>query len=224
MIDELRYVDWTKPLNVALEAKEAYRKKGKVIWTEEMRLAKKAIEQWNEFEPRPRFAIICGDLANDFPGQEYRNKQVEDFKKVFEAISTEIPLVLLPGNHDIGNTPTNEAIDAYRSTFGDDYFSFWVDGVMFIVLNVQYHKDRSQTEEYAKKHDLWLEEQLKDAKNGNYKHVIVFQHVPWFLHDVNEPDDIIVSYFLLLLFIYLNFILLSSTFLSCSLLFSFSLF
>ena len=97
--------------------------------------------------------------------------------------------MLLGGNHDLLNTPTKESIEEYTKEFGDDYYSFWVGGVMFIVLNVQLNKDHSKAEDLYQAQDQWLDKQLADAKSGNYSHVIVFQHVPWFLKDVDEAED-----------------------------------
>ena len=59
--------------------------------------------------------------------------------------------------------------------------------MFFVVLNSQYYKDSTLVEESKKEHDLWLDEQLKHAKNA--KHTVVFQHIPWFLQSVEEKDD-----------------------------------
>lgn len=194
LIDQLKYVDWSvDDISIPLAQSKAYRDRGISVWDEEIRLSKLAIEQWNQMIPKPKFVIICGDLVDDFPGCKHRDAQLADFKKTFELLDTSIPLVLLPGNHDLLNCPTPETVDEYRNMFGDDYFVFWVDGVFFIVINVQYYKDRTLTQEYAEIHDKWLDRQLEEAKSRDYKHIIVFQHIPWFIHDVNEPLDEIVS-------------------------------
>jgi predicted MPP superfamily phosphohydrolase len=46
---------------------------------------------------------------------EIRQKQETDFKKIFEKLDPEIPLICLSGNHDISNTPTTETIDSLVS-------------------------------------------------------------------------------------------------------------
>ncbi|XP_054152567.1 serine/threonine-protein phosphatase CPPED1-like [Oppia nitens] len=157
-------------------------------WDEEIQLTEEAIRQWNSMKPKPKFVVICGDLVDDFPGHEpRRQRQLDDFMHAFEKLNRDIPLVLLGGNHDFLNTPTHESIAAYKTNFGDDYFTFWVDGCMFIVINVQYYKDHQLVEDLYAEHDQWLTKQLAEAKAGNYKHVIVFQHIPWFLHNIDEP-------------------------------------
>uniref|UniRef100_T1IS27 Calcineurin-like phosphoesterase domain-containing protein n=1 Tax=Strigamia maritima TaxID=126957 RepID=T1IS27_STRMM len=115
-------------------------------WDKEVALTRKAIRAANEMQPRPKFFVVCGDLLDAFPDEkpDMREEQEHDFKTVFSQLSSEIPLVCVCGNHDIGNTPSRQTVSAYRSSFGDDFFSFWVGGVFFIVLNSQYYWDSSE--------------------------------------------------------------------------------
>lgn len=161
------------------------------VWSEDLAIFKDAITEWNALNPIPKFVTICGDLVNDMPQDPHNNrsKQLNDFKNALTSLRKEIPLVLLGGNHDFLNTPTNASIKEYTDQFGDDYYSFWVKGVMFIVLNVQLYKNNTEAPEHYKAQDQWLDQQLLDAKSSNYSHVIVFQHVPWFLHNITEQDD-----------------------------------
>ena len=52
----------------------------------------------------------------------------------------------------------------YKSSFGDDYFSFWVQGCHFLVLNSQFYEDSSLVPELAKEHDKWLDSELEKSK------------------------------------------------------------
>jgi len=77
--------------------------------------------------------------SKEFPGaKELRDKQYQDFVKVFKELAPEIKLVCVCGNHDIGDTPSKETLQVYKSQFGQDYFHFWAGGVKFVVLNSQY--------------------------------------------------------------------------------------
>ena len=87
----------------------------------------------------------------------------------------------------LGNRPTKESIYRYKSIWGDDYFSFWSHGCLFIVLNSQFYEDCSLTQDLAQKQDAWLDEILKEAKVA--KHTFVFQHIPWFLKDPDEDKE-----------------------------------
>ncbi|KAI7688801.1 hypothetical protein SSS_04881 [Sarcoptes scabiei] len=190
MIHQFQTISYNNTFEECRTRIEEYKRNALSKWTEEIRLTKTAIEQWNRMRPRPRFVVLCGDLVNDFPGEPLRRKQLDDFKRTFvENLDDSIPLVLLPGNHDILDVPTSESIENYRQEFGDDYFAFWVDGVMFIVINAQYYKDSSKVKQLALIHEQWIDEKLLEAKQNQYKHIIIFQHIPWFIHDVDEPED-----------------------------------
>jgi hypothetical protein len=60
---------------------------------------------------------------------------------------------------------------------------------MFIVINVQFYKNHTEVKELYEEQDKWIDEKLEEAKNGSYKHVIVFQHISWFLYNISEPLD-----------------------------------
>ena len=79
----------------------------------------------------------------------------------------------------------------YRSSFGDDYFSFWTGGVFFIVINSQYYYDSSGVKEIYDEQNAWLDERLKEGARSKFGPVI-FQHIPWFLEN---PDDEKTDYF-----------------------------
>ena len=83
-------------------------------------------------------------LCLSYVGEKKKAAQEADFKAVYAGLHEDIPLVCVCGNHDIGNTPTHDSITNYQRSFGDDYFSFWVGGVMFLVLNSQFFEDDSQ--------------------------------------------------------------------------------
>ncbi|XP_074052544.1 serine/threonine-protein phosphatase CPPED1 isoform X1 [Macrotis lagotis] len=158
-------------------------------WKEEIRLTEQAIQAINKLDPKPKFFVLCGDLVHAMPGTLWRENQTKDLKKVLKDINKEIPLVFVSGNHDIGNVPTAEAIDEYHQTWGDDYFSFWVGGVLFLVLNSQLYVDSSKCPNLKQAQDQWLDIQLAMAKQRKCKHAIVFQHIPLFLKNANEEDD-----------------------------------
>lgn len=46
-----------------------------------------------------------------------------------------------------------------------------------------------QVKELEEEHSSWLDQQLEEAKSGGYKHVIVFQHIPWFLRHPDEEKE-----------------------------------
>lgn len=97
-------------------------------WDKEVANTKKAIKAANSLSPKPRFFIVCGDMVNAFPWEEYNDPQEKDFKEVFKELDPSIPLVCVCGNHDVGDTPTHQSLKKFRSNFGNDFFTFWVGG------------------------------------------------------------------------------------------------
>lgn len=73
----------------------------------------------------------------------------------------------------------------YRHNFGHDYFSFWCGGVLFLVLNSQYYKSGSNVKELAAEQNEWLSEKLNTHKG---QRIIIFQHIPWFIENINEDN------------------------------------
>jgi 3',5'-cyclic AMP phosphodiesterase CpdA len=135
---------------------------------------------------RPDLVINSGDIA--FDGPSHRD-DLEFAKTQHDALAT--PCRYLPGNHDIGDNPTQigpapsqpvtaQNLQAYRSIFGEDRWCFDAAGWRFIGLNslIMNTGLASETEQFD-----WLASQLSDA---NGKPVALFLHKPLYL---NAPDD-----------------------------------
>ncbi|KAM6424437.1 serine/threonine-protein phosphatase CPPED1 [Liasis olivaceus] len=155
-------------------------------WEAELQLTRQAVEAINRLNPKPKFFVLCGDLIHGMPGTEWREAQIRDLKNVLKGLRSNIPLVFVSGNHDLGNTPTLETISDYCQQWGDDYFSFWLGGVFFLVLNSQLYFDASQCPELKEAQDAWLEQQLAVAEKKKCRHAVVFQHIPLF---ISKPDE-----------------------------------
>ncbi|KAL0179651.1 hypothetical protein M9458_025093, partial [Cirrhinus mrigala] len=78
---------------------------------------------------------------------------VKDLKEALRGTDPNIPLVFVSGNHDLGNTPTPETVEQFCRDWGDDYFSFWVGGVLCLVLNSQFFFDSSGCPELMEAHE-----------------------------------------------------------------------
>jgi len=169
---------------------EGYVEKQKDVgWQQEIGWSRELVRQVNNMQPRPRFMVICGDLLDAWPDTQaqMRGDQEKDFKNVFQNLM--VPCVCVCGNHDIGNQPSMESVSRYRSSFGDDYFSFWCNGVYFLVLNTQYYEDSSKVPQIAREQEIWLDQQLTKVKKRKPKHAVVFQHIPLFLNNADEEKE-----------------------------------
>jgi len=91
-----------------------------------------------------------------------------------------------PGNHDMGNRLTAENADRFVSVFGREYESFELKGWRFIVGNSQYWRPTDE-ERRRTLYELWMEEQLENAKARGEK-VIVATHIPPYVSLCYEPD------------------------------------
>lgn len=154
---------------------------------QETALVERAVQHINRL--RPRFVIVCGDLTNATPGHARYLAQVQQYKRDFSQIDSDIPLVCVCGNHDIGGQPTSKSIASYHEHFGDDYFSFWVGGVCNVILNSTVIHNPTGAPEVLEAQQAWLERQLAEAQEAQAKHILLFQHHPMFLNEAGEPDQ-----------------------------------
>jgi len=135
---------------------------------------------------RPDLVVNSGDLAFDAP----TNRDDLDFAKTLHD-ALPVTCRYLPGNHDIGDNPTEVGPapsqpvterdrQIFLSLFGEDRWQFEAAGWCFIGLNslVMNTGLASEAEQFE-----WLASQL--SVTGG-KPVALFLHKPLFL---NSPDD-----------------------------------
>jgi len=122
---------------------------------------------------RPRFVVITGGLTwSSTPAQ------FEEAKKSIARISETIPVLIVPGSSDIGTPPTLEGLARYRTNFGADFYGFWYSGVRCLVVNSSLLIYQDSLPEETLAHDLWLEEEIEQAKLCS-THLLIFSHHPW---------------------------------------------
>ena len=135
---------------------------------------------------RPDLVINSGDVAFDGPASP---KDLDFARSLHDALP--VACRYLPGNHDIGDNPTEIGPElkqrvsekdrqAYLSVFGDDRWRFEAAGWCFIGLNTLVMNSGLGSE--AEQFD-WLVAELAGAKG---KPVALFLHKPLYL---NAPDD-----------------------------------
>lgn len=134
---------------------------------------------------KPAFVVITGDLVNKAGDAA----QIAEYARVRRTIAKDIPVYEMAGNHDVENTPTPETVAAYRAAHGPDHYAFSYRDLRGIVLNsTLIHTPEKASDDYDVQR-RWLEAELKRARTGGVKHLIVFQHHPWFLEKADEPDQ-----------------------------------
>eukprot|EP00600_Ochromonadales_sp_CCMP1393_P003619 CAMPEP_0174994944 /NCGR_PEP_ID=MMETSP0004_2-20121128/23917_1 /TAXON_ID=420556 /ORGANISM="Ochromonas sp., Strain CCMP1393" /LENGTH=441 /DNA_ID=CAMNT_0016249237 /DNA_START=110 /DNA_END=1435 /DNA_ORIENTATION=- len=176
-------------------------------WDREMAYSEKAVKYINRMSPRPAFVSMCGDLADMEPSMfegKYgsrdqciatQEKQYDDFKRIWRQLHESIPILCMCGNHDVGNNPTKESIERFKSKFGDDYFSFWCNGCFLICLNTNIYSNYSNVPDLYEEQHEWLKAQLDQVRGDHLaarqqaRRVFLFGHHPWFLFDENETIE-----------------------------------
>ena len=147
----------------------------------ETELFEKAIAAANRL--RPAFVVITGDLVQ-VPTDE---KQHQELTRIAGLLDEDIPLKLVPGNADLGNTPTDESLSRFRNKFGRDYYSFDHENSHFTVVNSCLAFDPSEVPSEWEAELTFLTEDLAGA--GESKHRILFMHHPLFGEDPTEADN-----------------------------------
>lgn len=120
----------------------------------------------------PDFAITIGDHIQGYVTDLNKVKSMWDEYK--EHISKlKIPVILLPGNHDISN---KAMYNYWKENLGKTYYSFDYKGCHFLVLNTE-ESQAQENAELAEK--ALLDFALNDIqKNKNARHIFVFMHKP----------------------------------------------
>ena len=134
---------------------------------------------------KPAFVIVTGDLVNKAGDPA----QIAEYRRIASKLNKSIPLYNVAGNHDVENEPTPETIAAYRKIFGADHYSFRSGSLAGIVLNSSLIHSPGKTEAIASDQQKWLQAELGRLRTSGAKHLVIFQHHPWFLKTDDEPDQ-----------------------------------
>jgi 3',5'-cyclic AMP phosphodiesterase CpdA len=137
---------------------------------------------------RPKFVVITGDLTATNPSDPAHDVQCDSFRKSMARLSDSIPAMYVPGARDVGDAPTADSLDRYRSKFGADFYGAWFGGVRCLVLNSPLMSSPESAPEDAQLQDLWLVEEIEQAKLCATS-VAVFSYHPWFHETIDEPDQ-----------------------------------
>ncbi len=104
---------------------------------------------------RPDLCFIAGDMTNRAVDLE------RDWPRLVRRF--EVPLVVTPGNHDMGQSLTRENVERFERVFGYEYKSLKVGGWRFISGNSQYWRLTEEKERQAR-YEAWLKRELASAK------------------------------------------------------------
>ncbi len=142
----------------------------------------RAIAAANEL--KPAFVVITGDLVNKTGDAA----QIAEFQRIRGQLDKSIPLHLVAGNHDVANVPTPATLEAYRKTFGPDWYSFDQANRHFVVLDSTVFHQPKNVPDDAVKQMAFLKEDLAAARKMSPIQIVVMMHHPLFLAKVDEGD------------------------------------
>lgn len=134
---------------------------------------------------RPAFVVITGDLVHK-PGDP---AQISEYRRILAKIDRSIPVYNIAGNHDVENAPTPESLAAYRKIFGPDRYTFRHQGLVGVVLNSSVIHTPEKAAAELVEQERWLRAELVQAKAEGARHIVVFQHHPWFIKTAAEADQ-----------------------------------
>lgn len=132
----------------------------------------------------PAFLVVTGDLTNK-PGDA---AQIAEYHRINKKLDPTIHLYSVAGNHDVNNEPTRESLASWRAAYGPDYYSFREGAIYGIVLDSSLFKAPANVPEEAASQEQWLAAELAKARAAGAL-IVVFQHIPWFLENPDEPDQ-----------------------------------
>ena len=133
---------------------------------------------------RPSFVVVTGDLTN----RQGDSAQIAEYRRIASTLDRSIPLYNVPGNHDVALPMSSQSVRSYRAIYGSDYYTFDRNGIRGVVINSSLFKEASLAPEEAAAQERWLEKTIAEARAAKQR-VIVFQHHPWFLAGIDEPDQ-----------------------------------
>ncbi len=161
-------------------ASDAYKAEGKEYEGEvsyEVKYLNEAIRMVNEM--RPDAVVFTGDQVHN-PGNSF---EWSAFKTAIAAISKDIKVFHLPGNHDIHIGENEVNMEPFEERFGKGNFVYEDSDVKIVGLNTNYIKynDPRENDQFE-----WLVSSLNKKRKGQT--TVIFGHHPFFLNDIEEGD------------------------------------
>ncbi len=136
----------------------------------------------------PAFAVHLGDVTHTLPVLEAHGPTQRQARELLRQLGC--PLLVAPGNHDVGDKPRSRAAvartdraahDLFEDIWGPPWRSIDHGGCRFVVLDAPIMDTGSEleAEQWA-----WLEGQLAGAERS-----FLFLHYPPFLLHADEPPN-----------------------------------
>lgn len=144
--------------------------------TYELDYLKKAVAKVNEISPDA--LVFTGDQVHNINNQ----KEWSAFKTAVAAVSDDVKIFHLPGNHDIHIGINEVNMEPFEERYGKGSFVYEDGNIRLIGMNTNFIKydDPRENEQFE-----WLVKVLGKQKGQT---CLVFGHHPFFLEDIGEDD------------------------------------
>ena len=135
----------------------------------------------------PRYAVHLGDVTHTLPALPTYDTAMDLAQEIFRPLPC--PLVVAPGNHDVGDKPDSHAtapgvnetsVERFEERWGPSWQSWDIAGCHFVVLDSALFNADSELERVQ---GAWLAEDLQ-----GHDRTFVFMHYPPFILDPDEPS------------------------------------
>jgi len=146
-------------------------------YREDLARLERAIARVNEL--KPDILVFGGDMT----------QRAADLEKEWPSLlkRLQVPFMVTPGNHDMGNRVTFENLERFRKVFGRDREARDVKGWRIIAGNSQFWYPTEAKEEQAA-YEAWVKDELEEAKARNGR-VILATHIPPFAFASDEKNS-----------------------------------
>ena len=137
----------------------------------------RAIRRINEI--KPDILLFGGDMT------QWPEDLEDEWPRLLKLVN--VPWMVTPGNHDLGDRVTRESLERFRKVFGRDHEARDIKGWRIIAGNSQFwYPTELKSERVA--YDRWVKNELEKAKTYGGK-VVLATHIPPFASMVEERDS-----------------------------------
>ena len=140
----------------------------------------RTVEAINRIQPDA--VVFTGDYVHN----PLDSLQWKELLRITSAIHPSIRLMYLPGNHDVLRNKGAVDMTPYLTHLGADRFSLCINNVLLTGLNSNYVKDETHDPSKEREQLNWLKRSLKKKKRNQVS--LVFDHHPFFLQQIDEPE------------------------------------
>ena len=150
-------------------------------------MLKRAVAAINKLRPLPRVLLVCGNMVAVSSSGACTTSDISAFQTILSDLDKRVAIACIPGESEVGASPSHASVGNYREHFGEDYYSFWVGGSLVIaanspLMNCRRPKPDEKLNEVAVmagRQDRWLRQHIMEGKLSA-RHTIVVTHHPWY--------------------------------------------